>query len=107
MHQSGGHAFGRDDLMGSRSNIEWGSAMTGTTLLRRYTFKLYPNAAQAAALTEQARMCASLWNALLEMRETHRRRALQRGDKKTSLTAFDQGKDITALRAELPEWRAQ
>ena len=75
--------------------------------LRRYTFKLYPNAAQTSALIEHARMCASLWNALLEMRETFYRRALQRGDKKTSLTAFDQGKDITALRAELAEWRAQ
>lgn len=75
--------------------------------LRRYTFKLYPNKAQEAALREQARMCALLWNGLLEMRETFFRRAKQHGDKKTSLTAFDQGKDITALRAELPEWRAQ
>lgn len=75
-------------------------------MLRRYTFKLYPNAAQAEALTEQARMCASLWNALLEMRETFFRRARQRGDKKTSLSAFDQGKDITELREAMPEWRA-
>ena len=76
-------------------------------MMRRYTFKLYPNRAQEAALREQARMCALLWNALLEMRETYYRRARQRGAKKTSLTAFDQGKDITALRAALPEWRAQ
>jgi len=75
-------------------------------MLRRYTFKLYPNAAQAAALTEQARMCASLWNALLEMREAFYRRAKQRGDKKTSLSAFDQGKDITELRQQCPEWAA-
>ena len=75
-------------------------------MLRRYTFKLYPTKAQAAALTEQASMCASLWNALLEMRESFYRRAKQRGDKKTSLTAFDQGKDLTELRAACPEWAA-
>ena len=75
-------------------------------MLRRYTFKLYPNAGQADALMAQAQMCASLWNALLEMRETFYRRAKQRGDKKTSMTAFDQGKDITELRAAMPEWAA-
>jgi putative transposase len=80
--------------------------MKDSHMLRRYTFKLYPNAAQAAALTEQARMCASLWNALLEMREAFYRRAKQRGDKKTSLSAFDQGKDITELRQQCPEWAA-
>jgi hypothetical protein len=75
-------------------------------MLRRYMFKLYPNAGQADALMAQAQMCASLWNALLEMRETFYRRAKQRGDKKTSMTAFDQGKDITELRAAMPEWAA-
>lgn len=80
-------------------------------MLRRYSFKIYPNAAQELALREQARMCAQLYNALLEMRETHYSRAKQRGDKKTSLTAFDQGKDLTALNAaakadpSLAEWR--
>lgn len=73
-------------------------------MLRRYTFKLYPSKEQEAALREQARMCAVLWNALLEMRESYYRRAKQRGDKKTSLTAFDQGKDLTELRRECPEW---
>ena len=73
---------------------------------RRYTFKLYPNKAQAIALQTQAQMCASLWNALLEMRENFYRRARQRGDKKTSLSAFDQGRDITELRAAMPEWAA-
>lgn len=81
------------------------------TELRRYTFKLSPNMAQEAALWEQAQMCAMLWNALLDMRETHYRRAKQRGEKKTSLSAFDQGKDITALNAaaksdpDLAAWR--
>lgn len=80
--------------------------MSDAPILRRYSFRLYPNKAQTAALTQQAMMCAALWNALLEMRETHFRRAVQRGDRKTTLTAFDQGRDITALRQELPEWAA-
>ena len=69
-------------------------------MLRRYTFKLYPNAAQEAAMREQARLCAVLWNALLEMREDYYRRAKQQGLKKTSLSAFDQGKDLTAMNAD-------
>lgn len=69
-------------------------------MLRRYTFKLYPNAAQDAAMREQARLCAVLWNALLEMRETYYRRAKQAGLKKTSLSAFDQGEDLTAMNAD-------
>lgn len=80
--------------------------MSDAPILRRYSFRLYPNKAQTAALTQQAMMCAALWNALLEMRETHFRRAVQRGDRKTTLTAFDQGRDITALRQEIPEWAA-
>jgi transposase len=75
------------------------------TALRRYTFKLYPSATQEAELLQLAGMLAQLWNALLEMRETHYRRALQSAAKRT-LTAFDQGKEITKLRAECPEWRA-
>jgi len=67
--------------------------------IRRYSFKLYPTPAQDAALREQAAMCALLWNALLQMREDKYRR-----ERKT-LSAFDQGKAITELRAELAEWR--
>lgn len=74
-------------------------------MLRRYTFKLYPNASQDVALRGLASMLAQLWNAMLEMRETHYRRALQTGGKRT-LSAFDQGKEITKLRAECPEWAA-
>lgn len=40
-----------------------------STILRRYTFKLYPGAAQTAALGEQSRMMAQLWNALLQRNE--------------------------------------
>ncbi len=74
-------------------------------MLRRYTFKLYPNASQDVALRGLASMLAQLWNAMLEMREAHYRRALQTGGKRT-LSAFDQGKEITKLRAECPEWAA-
>ena len=38
-------------------------------MLRRYSFKLYPNVAQTEALSRQARMHAVLWNALLEQQE--------------------------------------
>lgn len=39
------------------------------THLRRYTFKLYPNRTQEAALVRQASLLAALWNAALEQRE--------------------------------------
>ena len=80
--------------------------MNSDLAMRRYTFKLYPNAGQEAAFRQQAAMLAQLWNALLDMRETFYRRAKQSGAKKTSLSAFDQGKDLTELRAECPEWAA-
>ncbi len=35
------------------------------TVIRRYTFKLYPKPAQEAALRQTAVMCARLWNAML------------------------------------------
>jgi transposase len=67
--------------------------------LRRYTFKLYPNPAQAAALHHQRRMMGELYNALLQQRiEAYRRRG-------KTLSYYDQCKEITALRREMPEWR--
>ena len=79
--------------------------MTGT-VLRRYTFKLYPNRAQECALNGQRVMCAQLWNALLQMREDHRRRESQKPkDQRRTPTAFDQAKEITQLRKACPEWR--
>jgi hypothetical protein len=45
---------------------------------RRYTWRLYPLREQEEILWQQARMCADLWNALLEMCETIEQRLHQR-----------------------------
>lgn len=47
-------------------------------LLRRYQWKLYCSTEQAETLHTQRMMIADLWNALLERRETIRRRTVQR-----------------------------
>ena len=84
-------------------------------LLRRYTFKLYPNVAQGAALEQQRRLHSALYNALIEQRiDAYRRgdayeRALGKKQGKrggVTLTAFDQGKEVTRLRAADPEYNA-
>ena len=73
------------------------------SVLRRYTFKLYPNKTQEARLVEVSRMCAQLWNALLQMREDAYRR------KGRTISKIEQFRDITALRNDPecgPEWSA-
>lgn len=45
---------------------------------RRYPWRLYPTPEQETELWRQARLCAQLWNALLEMWETIERRYVQR-----------------------------
>ena len=80
-------------------------------LPRKYQFKLYPKEAQAEALHIQARMCSELWNALLQRQEdTYRRTRGQRGvmhsEGKAHLSEYDLGYEISALLAEIPEWRA-
>lgn len=113
-----------------------GEAVDGA--MRRYTFKLYPNVAQAAALEAQRRLHSALYNALIEQRiaaYTHPqsgaaklRRAVEyfavpskKDPEKLywrsravnvfeaagpTLTAFDQGRELTMLRAEMPEYAA-
>jgi transposase len=84
-------------------------------LPRRYTFKLYPNQAQSADLESHRRLHSALYNALIEQRiDAYRRgdayeRALGKKQGKgggVTLTAFDQGMEITKLRAEMPEYAA-
>ncbi len=76
------------------------------SVLRRYTFKLYPNRAQEAALHGQREMCCDLWNAFLQMREEHWRREQRKPkEARKGLTAFDQAKEVTKLRAACPEWK--
>jgi len=73
--------------------------MSGTWT-RRYQFKLYPTAAQAALLHEQRLMMAALWNALKQrIEDTYRR-------EKRMLSFFDLTNEITELRHECPEWVA-
>lgn len=74
--------------------------MNDSSVMRRYTFKLYPNAAQTAALDEQAKMMVDLWNALLQRREDVYRR------ERRTLTFFDMTAEITQLRQACPEWAA-
>ncbi len=51
---------------------------------RRIVWRLYPDAHQHAQLCEQARMCADLWNALLQMIEARYSRAIARDGKHVS-----------------------
>ena len=96
---------------------------------RRYSWALYPAADQEAALARQARMCAALWNALLEMCERRMRGGVQRRGRSVSFHCAacaglsangkvilcerhdlpsddDMGYWISDMRAECPEWRA-
>lgn len=80
-------------------------------LTRRYTFKLYPDPRQDMELCVQARMVASLWNAMLELEEQHYRRtrganAVKHADGKSWLSEYDLGYQITDLLAQMEEWRA-
>jgi putative transposase len=96
---------------------------------RRYAWRLYPTREQAEAMQEHVRMCASLWNALLEMCERRNSRAIQRHGQSVSFhcadcaeasangkivlceahklpTEFGMGYWVTDMLAECPEWRA-
>lgn len=69
---------------------------------RRYTFKLYPTAEQAAVLHEHRMMVADLWNALLERHETIQRRTVQRQ------IWFDaDGKRHAGMSVHCQTWSAQ
>ena len=77
-------------------------------MTRRYTFKLYPNAAQIAALENQCVLLARLWNAALEQRETQWSQVCQRfgkGERKR-LSYYDQARQLKFIRADDPEYAA-
>lgn len=68
---------------------------------RRYTFKLMNlSDSQNEELHRQRKMYGELWNALLQQREEAYRRQGK------TLSHFDQSKEITILRREMPEWSA-
>jgi len=78
------------------------------TVVRRYTFKLYPNRTQDAALERQTVLLARLWNAALEQRETQWAQQCIRkakGERK-GLGKYDQTKELKFVRAEDPEYAA-
>src|SRR5688572_26473520 len=70
--------------------------------MRRYTFKLYPSKEQAAALHEQRMMVADIWNALLEMIETIRRRTIQR-----TVWIDSSGRRHVGISIHAPSWLAR
>ena len=67
---------------------------------RKTTYRLYPKPRQAEALEEQRRLHQRLYNALLEQRiDAYRKQ-------RVSLNFAAQCREITALRRELPEYKA-
>lgn len=69
-------------------------------MTRRYIFKLFPTPEQANALHEQRKMCAEIWNALLQRREDVYRR------ERRSLSWYTLDAEISQMYAACPEWRA-
>ncbi|WP_414657755.1 RNA-guided endonuclease InsQ/TnpB family protein [Deinococcus sp. VB343] len=69
-----------------------------TTQIRVYRYRLYPTKPQEVAMFETLRLTRTLYNAGLEQRI-----AAYRKQGKT-VTAYDQQKELTALKAECPEY---
>jgi len=67
------------------------------SFVRRYTFKAYPTATQARTLHDWRLRCGWLWNGLVE---THNSRWEKTGKRPT---AFALSKEITELRAAMPD----
>jgi len=68
-------------------------------MIRTFKYPLEPNLAQAAILSNWIEHCRQLYNAALEQRrDTYKRQRI-------TLTLYDQHKQLTELRAAMPEWR--
>lgn len=77
-------------------------------VLRRYTFKLYPNKTQQVALERQAVLHVQLWNAALEQRlqqMAHERQRKPKGQRRF-LGHYDQSAELKSIRDGDPEWKA-
>jgi putative transposase len=72
--------------------------MQERTTVRVYRYRLYPTKPQEAAMFETLRLTRTLYNAGLEQRIAAHR---QQG---RTVTAYDQQKELTALKAECPEY---
>lgn len=76
---------------------------------RRYTFKLYPTPTQDSALRQHADMLADLWNAMLQLAGDCYRRdrgGMGGGTNRPTLSGYWFSKELTALYAAEPAWRA-
>ncbi|GBF05216.1 transposase, IS891/IS1136/IS1341 [Deinococcus aerius] len=69
-----------------------------TTHLKTFRYRLRPTKAQESVLLEQLRFCRNLYNAALQERRDAYRKA------GVSITAYDQMKDLTEIKAALPEY---
>ncbi|MGY2894797.1 putative transposase [Deinococcus sp. UYEF24] len=69
-----------------------------TTHMKAFKYRLRPTKVQEAALNEQLRLCRNLYNAALEERIGAYRKAGK------TLTAYDQMKSLTEIKAALPEY---
>ncbi len=72
--------------------------MNENTTLRTFKYRLYPTKPQQAAMFETLRLTRTLYNAGLEQRREAYRKASK------TLSAYDQQKELTALKAECPEF---
>jgi putative transposase len=66
---------------------------------RKVTYRLYPTAKQADGMLDMLRLHQQLYNACLEQRISAYKKS------KKSLNYYDQAKELTLLRAELPEYK--
>lgn len=72
--------------------------MIENTTIKTFKYRLYPTKPQQAALFETLRLTRQLYNGGLEQR----REAYRKQGK--TLSAYDQHKELTALKAECPEF---
>ncbi|WP_027460245.1 RNA-guided endonuclease InsQ/TnpB family protein [Deinococcus murrayi] len=72
--------------------------MSETTIVRVFRYRLYPTKPQEAAMFETLRLTRTLYNAGLEQR----REAYRKHGK--TLSAYDQQKELTALKEACPEF---
>lgn len=69
-------------------------------MIRTFRYPLHPTREQEGVLTSWLAACQQLYNAALEERRDAWRRC------RVNVTRFDQQKELTELRAEMPEWKA-
>lgn len=89
-------AFSRTKRLAFPNNHDIVWRMGSSETLRRYTFRLYPNATQETRMREALRFHCDLYNAALQ-----ERRDAYKIERK-SISVYDQNKSLTAIRHEHP-----